>query len=246
MKKLLLIPILLLFGLLITSCDEETTSPESGGTNKGSIFIQSTPSGAQIFVNGSNSSKVTPDTIKNLDSGFVNITLKLAGYKDTTFSREIVPNMVRSVSITMSADLVTQKFTTTIWETAGTGAAQPSGIDLSTGSAYGISSTDKNKVDLFYSSSGYLIRSADAGSGMTRVTYFKDGNATNLNDGVSSPTQDASWAKSMGDRATNYFFIKDNDGNYSKVRIKSYGTTPVAWVELEWIYNKTSGDKRFP
>ena len=42
----------------------------------------------------------------------------------------------------------------TIYETAGTTASQPSGIDLSSGNAYGVSSTDKDKVDIYYSTDG--------------------------------------------------------------------------------------------
>ena len=52
----------------------------------------------------------------------------------------------------------------------------------------------------------------------------------------------------MNDRETNYVFLYDNDGNYSKAKISGFGGgTPgnPDWVELNWLYNKTANDNRF-
>ena len=52
----------------------------------------------------------------------------------------------------------------------------------------------------------------------------------------------------MDDRETNYVFLYDHDGHYSKIKIVNYGggnPGDPAWVEVQWLYNKTLGDVRF-
>ena len=91
MKKLFILPLLLAVGIFFAGCEDTATDPIVTVV-KGSVYIQSTPVGAQIWVNNVNSGKITPDTIKNLDSGNVAITLKLAGYLDSTITVNILPN----------------------------------------------------------------------------------------------------------------------------------------------------------
>jgi hypothetical protein len=249
MKKLLLIPILLLFGLLITSFYEETTSPESGGTNKGSIFVSSTPTGAQIWVNGSNTGKITPDTVKNLDSGFVNITLKLTNYKDTTFSREILPNFTSSVFIQMSQPPIYEVSFTNIqlFEQA---SSSFSGIKLSTGTRVNSSSAD---ADIFLETVD--LKSQDQrvpAVSNPRITYFNNSPAsTNILDGVASSIFSATtWGKSKARSSTTYSFLYTKDGNYVKLICTSFGgatgpTDPDRWVRISYKYNQTVGDTRF-
>ena len=246
MKKLILIPIALLLGLFITSCEDSTT--DAPAVTTGTLFVQSAPTGAQIWVDGTNTGKVTPDSVKNLSAGTHSLTLKLDGYKDTV-----------QTNVTITAGFTTSKLITLtsasltfgpvkLWETTGTTAAQPSGLDLSTGLAYGISSVDKDKVDIFYSSTGFVVRSANGSSGMTRVTSFLVGSGTNLNDGVDSPAATTLWLTQIGDREANYVFLYDNDLHYSKLKITSFGGgTPgnPAWVEVTYIYNGQTNSKVF-
>ncbi|HPI37829.1 MAG TPA: PEGA domain-containing protein [Ignavibacteriaceae bacterium] len=249
MKKLLLIPALLLFGLLITSCDEETTSPETSGTNKGSIFVSSTPTGAQIWVNGSNTGKITPDTVKNLDSGFVNITLKLTNYKDTTFSREILPNFTSSVFIQMSQPPIYEVSYSNIqlYEQA---SSSFSGLNLATGARVNSSAAD---ADIFLET--VELKSQDQRTPSVsnpRVTYFNNSPAsTNLLDGVASSIfSSATWGKSKSRSATTYSFLYTKDGNYVKLKCVNYGgatgpSDPDRWVVVSYKYNQTVGDTRF-
>ena len=245
MKKLLIFPLLIAVAMMFYSCDESTTDPVVS-SSKGSIFLQSTPVGAQIWINGANTGKVTPDTVKDRDSGNVTVTLKLAGYKDTTFTVKVIANQVRSVATILTQLIDAVKFgPIRVWETTGTTAAQPSGLVLSTGTA---TSSGDNAIDVYYSSNGFKVKSSTA-NGNPRETFFKDGNATNLNDGVSSPEKDATWVLEMADNATNYFFLKDADGKYTKFQITTRGGGAPgnpAWVEVTYWYNKTVGDKRFP
>lgn len=248
MKKLLLIPIVLLLGIFIASCEDSTTDPGGSTPTTGNLAVVSTPAGAQIWVDGTNTGKVTPDTVKNLSAGAHSLTLKLDGYKDSVQTGITITagqTATRTITLTRAASTFGP---VRLWETTGTTAAQPSGLDLSSGMPYGISSADKDKVDIYYSSNGFVVRSANAATGLTRVTSFKVGGGTNLNDGVDSEAATGSWASSMGDREPNYVFLFDNDQHYSKLKITSFGGgTPgnPAWVEVQYIYNDQVNSKVF-
>ncbi len=221
-------------------------------TALGSIVVNSTPPGAAIILDGVNTGFGTPATISNLIAGDYEIKLQFANYEEFTQ----VVTVTDGVEFQLNANLVPVYSTFSsvkIWETTGTTADQPSGVDLSTGEAYGISTDNRVNVDIYYFSasdgSTYLVQSASEHSNMTRETLFFNGGATNLNDGADSPVATNSWAVSMSDRESNYFFLYDQDGNYSKLKISDFGggTGPgdPAWVELDWIYNTASEDRQF-
>jgi hypothetical protein len=221
----------------------------------GSVYLTSNPAGAQIWLNGTNTSLVTPDTVTGVDEGVYNITLKLTDYQDTTFSVSVTAG---EMSIVTNVGLVSNIYTTLygpvrIYETLGTTASEPSGLDLSSGMAYGVSSADSALVDIYYSTSGtggegYLVQSADL-YGLVRVTKFFIGSSINLFDKVDSPDKNTgTWTNNMDDRETNYVFLYDHDGHYSKLKIvDSGGGVPgePAWVEVQWYYNETQLDNRF-
>lgn len=214
---------------------------------KGNLDLKSTPVGAQIWLNGVNTGKVTPDTLKNLATGSHTVKLVKDTYFDSTFT--VTVNLNQTASYNINLDPKPTKFgPIRLWETTGTTASQPSGLDLSTGNAYGISSANKTDVDIFYSSTGFLVKSANGSSGMTRETWFKIGTGTDLLDGKDSPVRDGSWTNSMTDRETKYVYLFDNDGNYTKIKIVAYGGgvpgTP-AWVEVEWYYQAKVGSRAF-
>jgi len=255
MKNLFYIALLALSTLVMLSCDS-TTDPITPADPKGNLFVSSVPSGAQIWINGVNSTKVTPDTLKDLSTGVKNVTLKLQDYSDTTFSVSVSENQTSVVSnVQLVSNVLLQSFgPIRIWETTGTNASQPSGLDLSTGLAYGISSADKDKVDIYYFSNSagtiFLVQSAGNNSGMTRVTKFQAGTSNNLNDEVDSPLQNAGvWTSSTADRdSSKYVFLYDADSHYSKAKIVNWGGGTVgspAWVEIKFWYNKTASDTRF-
>ncbi len=221
----------------------------------GSLTIESEPAGAEIWLNGSNTGEITPATIGSLQSGSYEIKLNLPGLGDSTLAAVTV-NDGATTNVTAKLDFGFEVFSTPvrIWETTGTSASQPSGLDLSSGMAYGTSDADnRDKIDIYYYSdsqgSTYIVRSAAFHSKMTRETWFKVGNGTDLNDGENSPVQFSSWDKSISDRETNYVFLYDADGHYSKLKIVQYGggsgAGDPAWVEVEWIYNKVQDDVSF-
>lgn len=255
MKKYLTLPLILLLGILVTSCSDTTTNPPPV-TQQGSIFINSDPAGAEIWLDGQNTGKVTPDSITALDPGSYQVTLKLGSFNDISFTATVVADLQTTKFISFPLDL-SSFGPVIIYETAGTTTNQPSGLDLSSGMAYGVSGTDKNLVDIYYSTPGtgglgYLIQSADLNTaqGLTRHTGFYVGNGTDLTDGDDSPNSALSgWTNYMGDRETNYVFLYDEDGHYSKLIITDYhagsGQGDPSWVEVKWVYNNTGADRRF-
>lgn len=257
MRKYIILPIVVLFGILLASCSDSTTNPLPV-EEKGSIFINTSPVGAQIMLDGTATGKVTPDSLTDVPVGNHNITLTLEGYRDTTITIEVLANLQVTRFLTLESTLSLAEYgPIRIYETAGTDpVTEPSGLDLSSGNAYGVSGVDKDLVDIYYSTSGtggqgYLVQSADLNTaqGLTRQTKFYVGSGSNLSDGVASPNSALSgWTNHMGDRESNYVFLYDEDGHYSKLIITGYGGGSggnPAWVEVKWFYNNTGADRRF-
>ena len=91
MKKYLIIPIVLMLGLFLASCSDNSTNP-TPVTETGSILIDSSPQGAQINVDGTNYG-VTPDSVTGLEVGSHTVKLSLSGYVDATFSITVQANI---------------------------------------------------------------------------------------------------------------------------------------------------------
>lgn len=247
-KYFYLLPLIAL-GFFISSCDDNTTDPDPTVTGK--IYIQSTPVGAQIWVDGNNSGKVTPDSVPNVTTGTRSVTLKLSGYRDTTFTMNVVQNTTVSKSVTLTSTLSTVTYTNVrIWEITGTTAAQPSGLSLVSGRALSTSTAgQKDSVDIYYFSNATTFELRTPTSAInSRTTKFLSGGGTNLTDGVDASTVSGSWLNQLPDTQSNYFFLYDQDGHYSKMIITNLGGgTPgnPAYMDVTWIYNLTAGDVRF-
>jgi hypothetical protein len=254
MKKYLVLPLALLLGILVASCSDTTTNPPAI-TQQGSIFINSDPNGAEIWLNGQNTGKVTPDSITALDPDNYQVTLKLGSFSDTSFTVSVVADLQTTKFISFPLD-ISSFGPKIIYETAGTTTSQPSGLDLSSGMAYGVSGLNNDLVDIYYSTSGtggtpYLVQSANLYPLLTRETSFLVGSGTVLGDGADSPTYplDGTWTDHMGDHEANYVFLYDEDGHYSKIIVSDYhigsGQNDPSWVEITWLYNNTGADSRF-
>lgn len=68
----------------------------------GSISFASTPSGAQVFLDGQDQGMVTPATLTNVPIGSHAFTLKLAGYNDHTGTVEVLENQTSTVTATLT------------------------------------------------------------------------------------------------------------------------------------------------
>ena len=254
MRTLTYLFVVAIAALFIVSCD--TTDDPIAPAERGSIYLTSDPAGAQIWLNGVNTSKVTPDTVKNIDEGVHNVTLKLQEYRDTTFAVSVSGGQTSVVTnVTLVLDIIKSLYgPVRIYETLGTTASQPSGLDLSSGKAWGVSSDSSGLVDIYYSTSGtggqgFLVQSADLYPNLIRETIFRVGSGSNIFDGEDSPERNTgTWTNNISDREANYVFLYDHDGHYSKLLIvNSGGGVPgePAWVDVQWYYNETVLDNRF-
>ncbi|MCX6151851.1 MAG: PEGA domain-containing protein [Ignavibacteriales bacterium] len=208
-----------------------------------SIYVTSIPAGAQIWINNQNKGN-TPDSVVSLTAGSYQVTLKLDGYKDTIVSVTVIAGQKATKNVVLTISLVTVSFgPVRLWETYGTGADKPSGLQLSTGAT---ASSSSAIIDIFYyTNSTFSVH--EVRSSATRNTFFKVGANTNLTDNVSSSTKDGNWSTTMTDTETNYVFVYDADHHYSKIKIVAVSSIveSPAWIEIQGIYNKTVDDKRF-
>ena len=250
MKKLILLLIIPLV-MLITSCDSDDPFTP---TPTGNIYLTSIPADAEIWIDGSNTFKTTPDTINDVDEGVRSVTLKLQDYIDTTFTISVIAGQTSVVTnIVLVSNISTELYgPVRIYETTNTPASEPSGIDLSTGLAHGVSSPEANLVDIYFYSDGvnlYLIQSADLYTGLIRRTDFFVSSNTNLFDEEDSPTRTSSWTNKINDTENHYVFLYDHDGHYSKMKIvlRGGGGGPgdPSWVDIQWFYNNITLDRRF-
>jgi hypothetical protein len=254
MKKINLLLIIPLLGLLLTSCDS-SDDPMTPDDTKGNIYITSSPADAQIWIDGINSLLTTPDTVTNVEEGVRNVTLKLQDYKDTTIAIGVTAEQTSVLGpIALVSDISTTLYgPKRIYESFGTPVSQPSGLDLSSGNAWGINSDSSGVVDIyFYSDQGgnsYLIQSADL-AGLIRETDFLVGSGANLFDEEDSPLRNTgTWTIFIDEAENNYVFLYDHDGHYSKFKIVNRGggtgLGDPAWVDVQWYYNNDVQDERF-
>jgi len=245
MKNKIFIVVLILLGMVFFSCSEDSTEPV---VNEGEIALFTTPPGADIIIDGGFEG-VTPDTITT-DVGVIDILFSLENYVDTTVSVSVSADNMGILSVTLKPERVKYGLIK-VWETGNNSTVdQPSGIDLSAGSTIAISGADSLMADMYYTGFNFTIRSASYLGGNYRITAFKEGAASDIDDGVDSPEHDANWSDNMPDDVNgNYYFLYDADGNYSKFRVVNTGGTATwndpKWVEVEWIYVKAPGVTSF-
>ncbi|HEX2867338.1 MAG TPA: PEGA domain-containing protein [Ignavibacteriales bacterium] len=96
MKKLTKTTGIILYSALILlsfSCGKEVSvSPPETPVHTGYFFINSNPAGADIYLNGKNTGRHTPDSLSWMEGDNYQVTLKYPLYKDTTFTISIEEN----------------------------------------------------------------------------------------------------------------------------------------------------------
>lgn len=104
LRKLNLLLIIVSFAILFSSgCKENSSTEANTEQSGGSIFINSNPQNANIFLLGTDTKKVTPDSIINLEPGTYNITLKLYNYLDTSFNVDVHNKLTTSKSVDLKS-----------------------------------------------------------------------------------------------------------------------------------------------
>lgn len=101
MSNRILIKILFISLLSFISCEREVynSEPEELPVKNVSIYIDSKPAGALIYVNYKNTGLKTPAKLNWLEEGFNKFTLKLNLFKDTTIYFFLNPDEVDSVLV---------------------------------------------------------------------------------------------------------------------------------------------------
>ncbi len=69
---------------ILLSCREKVIDINEQSDSRGAIIVDSSPDGAEIYLNNFNMLKMTPDSITRLYPGIYHITLRKGGFQDTT------------------------------------------------------------------------------------------------------------------------------------------------------------------
>ncbi|MFA5804643.1 MAG: PEGA domain-containing protein [Melioribacteraceae bacterium] len=87
--------------ILFISCREGIVDfPDDSKT--GTLFISSSPVGAEIFFESNKTGKVTPDSLIILQPGSYNLKLHLPGYPDENFSVNVQSGQRKYINISFS------------------------------------------------------------------------------------------------------------------------------------------------
>ncbi len=90
---------LLLFILANSGC---TPVPYYYSSDYGNMQVNSEPSGASIFLNGSHIGFTSPKLIKNLSSGSYLVTFKLDGYLNSNNFVQVYPNQTTQINVVLT------------------------------------------------------------------------------------------------------------------------------------------------
>ncbi len=105
-SRLLYTSLIIMFvEIMLISCNQKVsvTPPDTPPPN-GFVFINSYPIGFQIYLNGLQRRRTTPDSLTWLTTGTYQITLKKNLFRDTSFSVNIVEGKKKYVFIDVSKD----------------------------------------------------------------------------------------------------------------------------------------------
>jgi hypothetical protein len=86
-------------------CTEETPTTANSEPEKGLIYINSNPSGAEIFLQGTSTGKFTPDSIINLAPNSYDIRIRLSEYADSSFEVNVNAGLKTTVDIDLTGTL---------------------------------------------------------------------------------------------------------------------------------------------
>jgi len=136
-KKMLLVFLCLSLFLSIPGCKKKLpTSPDIPDFTTGSIQVNSTPTGAQVFLDGSNTGQTTNCTLTDIFPGSHTVMLVMEGYEDEQMSVSVTAGQTATVSVTLTKPTITVielppstvwttgKEVEIKWETSGSGSSQ--------------------------------------------------------------------------------------------------------------------------
>ena len=88
--------------VLLSGKKKDKTTPEPQVPTKGSINVQSSPSGAEVWLNGENTGQSTNTTLTNIDPGSHTVRLILDGYEYYETTVQVTAGQEASVSATLN------------------------------------------------------------------------------------------------------------------------------------------------
>ncbi len=106
MKKTLLLSLILINIYFFQSCVDKIVVVDTGNRG-GKLILKSDPPGAQIYLLGTYTNKLTPDSIIQLKDGNYDVTLKKQNYHDTTFVISVYDTLTISKNIVLKSALST-------------------------------------------------------------------------------------------------------------------------------------------
>lgn len=241
--------------LILAGC-QSIPDPADYIVKKGGIYLVTSPARAQIWIDGTNSYKVTADSVYNLEAGSYIVTLKHFGYRDSTFTVQVEKGICDIMTINLApCQLLDSVGSALVYAFNGSSEAKPAGITFSSGLANNF--LNRDTVDFFYLEKDTTLRSPDYLSNSTvgehkRVSYFLLSANKDINDLAPVPKQyvegDPDWLSSVPDTTSGYFFVYDSDKHYSKIlinkKILKTGTSPNS-LEIIGYYNLIPDDLNF-
>lgn len=99
--KVIFLCFISIISLTFFCCSDNTETPPIDQDPSGKLVIKSTPSGAHIYLNGTNTTRITPDSISNLEPGLYNGFLYLQYYDTTYFSAEVFDRTTTLIDTTL-------------------------------------------------------------------------------------------------------------------------------------------------
>ena len=103
--RILIIFFLSIICLTFIRCSEDNPTDPPSQTSKGKLVVKSNPSGARIYLMGTDTGKNTPDSLLNLDPGTYDLFLYLQYYDTAYFSAKIVEDLITTKEITLQDGL---------------------------------------------------------------------------------------------------------------------------------------------
>jgi len=99
-QRLITASLIPLLWLAFLGCGDDNPNGPSP-TTYGSIYVESIPAGANIYLDGSNTSQLTPATLTDIETGNHTVKLTLADYEDWTRSVYVEEDVTDTVTVTL-------------------------------------------------------------------------------------------------------------------------------------------------
>ena len=125
----------------------------TGGTSSGSVTVTSTPSGARIFLDGADTTRVTPYTLTSVPAGNHNVYVTLSGYATPT--TQVVP-VVNGQTATADFTLVQETGSVTVTSTPSGAKIFLDGTDTSHVTPYTLTNVAVGTHTLYVTLNGYI------------------------------------------------------------------------------------------